>query len=62
MSVDTYARKANLAAYHSVRQDGVDVLVSKRLTKAADSVRLELKRFLFLKSLDVRARLYGHPT
>lgn len=62
MSVDTYARKTNTAAYHRVRQDGVEVLVSKTLTKAADSVRLELRQFLFLRSIAVRARLYGHPT
>lgn len=62
MSVDTYARKANPAAYHRVRQEGVEILVSKTLTRAAELVRIELRRFFFLKSLAVRARLLGHPT
>jgi hypothetical protein len=44
VSVDTYARKANPAAYHRVRQDGVEVLVSKTLTKAADSVQGRLEQ------------------
>ena len=62
MSVDTYARKANLKAYRKFESRGVEILVAKTLTVQAQMVRLELKKFLFWKWLSVSALLAGHDT
>ena len=60
MSVDTYARKANLSAYQKVRQEGVELLVSKTLAAKAVALLIEEKGFLWFKWLVVRAQLAGH--
>ncbi len=62
MSVDTYAKKANITAYQRIKDKGVDVLVSKNLASRAAAVLIEQKKFLFFKWLSVRAQLYGHAT
>lgn len=62
MSVDTYARKANISAYQTVRDRGVEILVSKNLVSRAAAVLIEQKSFLWFKWLSVRAQLYGHIT
>lgn len=62
MSVDTYARKANLNAYRKFESKGVEILVAKTLTTQVQMVRLDLKKFLFWKWLSVRALLAGHDT
>ena len=62
MSVDTYARKANLSAYQRVRDKGVEVLVSKALAARAVALLIEEKSFLWFRWLSVRAQLVGHPT
>lgn len=62
MSVDTYARKANLRAYRKVRDQGVELLVSKALAAKAVALLIEEKGFLWFKWLAVRAQLAGHHT
>ena len=46
MSVDTYARKANLSAYRKFQEQGVEILVAKSLAAQAYMVRLEVKNVL----------------
>jgi len=62
VSVDTYAKKANISAYQRVEDKGVEILVSKHLASKAATVLIEQKKFLFFKWLSVRAQLYGHMT
>ena len=62
MSVDTYARKANLSAYQKVKDRGIEILISKSLASRAAMVLIEQKRFLWFKWLSVRAQLHGHMT
>ncbi len=62
MSVDTYAKKANISAYQRVKDKGVEILISKNLASRAAAVLIEQKKFLFFKWLSVRAQLYGHMT
>ncbi len=62
MSVDTYAKKANITAYQRIKDKGVEILVSKNLASRAAAVLIEQKKFLFFKWLSVRAQLYGHAT
>ncbi|MCZ6538479.1 MAG: hypothetical protein O6922_01465 [Chloroflexi bacterium] len=62
MSVDTYARKANVSAYQRVRDKGIEILISKDLVSRAAAVLIEQKSFLWFKWLSVRAQLYGHIT
>ena len=62
MSVDTYAKKANISAYQRIKDKGVEILVSKNLASQAAAVLIERKKFLFFKWLTVRAQLHGHAT
>lgn len=62
MTVDTYARKANLKFYQRLRFEGAEILVAKNLVSQASAVSLELKKFLMFKWLKVNAALYGHST
>ena len=62
MTVDTYARKANLKFYQRLRFEGAEILVAKNLASQASAVSLELKKFLMFKWLKVNAALYGHST
>ena len=62
MSVDTYARKANMSAYQKVKESGIEILISKNLASRAVAVLIEQKSFLWFKWLSVRAQLYGHAT
>ncbi len=62
MSVDTYARKTNMSAYQRVRDEGVELLVSKALAAKAVALLIEEKGFLWFKWLAVRAQLSGHGT
>lgn len=62
MSVDTYARKANMSAYQKVKDAGIEILISKNLASRAVAVLIEQKSFLWFKWLSVRAQLHGHAT
>ncbi|MBT3943076.1 MAG: hypothetical protein HOC77_06105 [Chloroflexi bacterium] len=62
MSVDTYARKANMKFYEHLRYEGAEILVAKNLVSQAAGVTLELKKFLMFKWIKVHAMLYGHST
>lgn len=62
MSVDTYARKSNMSAYSRVRDQGVELLVSKALAAKAVALLIEEKGFLWFKWLTVQAQLAGHGT
>jgi len=62
VSVDTYARKANLKFYEPVQYQGVELLVAKNLVSQAPEVTLEMRKFLMFKWIKVRAMLYGHST
>ena len=62
MSVDTYARKANLNLYELLRHEVAEILVARNLVSQAAGVSLELKKFLMFKWLKVNAALYGHST
>ena len=41
MSVDTYARKANMSAYQKVKDSGLEILISKALASRAAIVLIE---------------------
>lgn len=62
MSVDTYAKKANPSAYQVIRDEGLEILVSRNLVSRATAVLIEQKSFLWFKWLSVRAQLAGHAT
>jgi hypothetical protein len=62
VSVDTYARKANISAYQKVKDSGIEILISKNLASRAAAVLIEQKSFLWFKWLSVRAQLHGHAT
>ncbi len=60
MSVDTYARKRDFSAYRKLRDQGVELLVSKALMAKAVAILVEEKSFLWFRWLSVRAQLAGH--
>jgi len=51
VSVDTYIGRRSTERYISVRQDGVEVLVADSISPFVRHINLDLKRFLFLRSL-----------
>ena len=57
MSVGTYIGRRSTASYTSVRLDGVEVLVSNAISPLVRHIDLDLKRFLFLRSLKASLKL-----
>lgn len=57
VSVDTHIGRRNTSRYQSVRQDGVELLVSHDLSRHASNICIELKRFLFINSLKAEVEL-----
>jgi Fe-S cluster assembly iron-binding protein IscA len=59
VSVDTYVGRRNTSNYQVVKQDGVEVLVSKALAPFIDGLRIDTKQWLFMRSLKVQLDLQG---
>ncbi len=57
VSVDTYVGRRDTASYHALRGDGVEVLVSSALSPYVRSIHMDVKRFLFMTSLQARLEL-----
>ena len=57
VSVDTYVGRRNTANYQAVRGDGVEVLVSNALSPYVRNIHMDVKRFLFMTSLQARLEL-----
>ena len=51
-----------MSAYQTVKDRGVEILISKALASRAALVLIEQKSFLWFKWLSVRAQLHGHMT
>ena len=57
MSVDTRIGRRNTRNYEVVRQDGVELLVSKVLSPHVRNLDIDLSRFLMFRSLKARLEL-----
>ena len=57
MSVDTHIGRRNTRNYEVVRQDGVELLVSRVLSPHVRNVDIDLSRFLMFRSLKARLEL-----
>ena len=53
MSVDTYLKGKNLAAYKSAVYEDVRILISQRLGNWGKALSISSRRFLFWSGLDV---------
>jgi hypothetical protein len=62
VSVDTYLKGKNTKPYASLDIDGLQVLVSPRLVAYAQTVEVELNKFLFWKSFEVFVEHRHAPT
>ena len=57
VSVDTHIGRRDTSRYHSVRQDGVELLVSPDLSGHASNIFIDLNRFLFINNLKAEVEL-----
>ena len=57
VSVDTYIGRRNTRNYQAVQRDGVEVLVSNALAPHVRTIRMEVKRSLFMSSLKAELEL-----
>ena len=57
VSVDTYIGRRNTRNYHVVNQDGVEILVSRKIAPVVRNIHLNLSKFLFLRSLKAQLEL-----
>lgn len=51
VSVDTYIGSRNTSRYHSIVQEGVEVLVSDALAPYVENIKIDCKKFLFVKRM-----------
>ena len=51
VSVGTHIGRKNLSSYRRIKQNGVELLVAQNLAEHLETLHLDLKRFLFLRSL-----------
>ena len=57
MSVDTYIGNRNTRNYQTIRQDGVEVMVSNTLAPYIRQIDLDCKKFLFMHHLKAQLEL-----
>jgi len=57
VSVDTYIGSRNTSNYSIVKQDDVEVLVSRAIAPFVSNVHHDLKKFLFMRSLKAKLQL-----
>lgn len=62
VSVGTYIGRRDLSQYHVVRQEGVQVLVSRDLAQSLSRLHIDLKKFLFLRHLKALVELADVPS
>ena len=51
VSVDTYIGRRNTSRYHSLVQEGVEILVSEALAPYVENIEIDCKRFLFFNRM-----------
>ena len=51
VSVDTNIARRNILNYRTVKQDGVELLVSPDLARHSENLHIELNQFLFFRHL-----------
>jgi len=51
VSVDTNVARRNILNYRTVKQDGVELLVSPDLARNAENLHIKLNQFLFFRNL-----------
>ena len=51
VSVDTNVARRNVLNYRTVKQDGVELLVSPDLARNSDNLHIKLNQFLFFRNL-----------
>lgn len=51
VSVDTNVGRRNISNYRTVKQDGVELLISPDLVRHSEQLHIKLNRFLFFSHL-----------
>ncbi len=51
VSVDTNVARRNILNYRTVKQDGVELLVSPDLARYSENLHIKLNQFLFFRNL-----------
>ena len=51
VSVDTNVARGNVLNYRTVKQDGVELLVSPDLARNSENLHIKLNQFLFFRNL-----------
>ncbi len=51
VSVDTYIGRRNTSRYHSLVQEGVEILVSEALAPYIENIKIDCKKFLFVNRM-----------
>ena len=51
VSVDTYIGRRNTSRYHSLVQEGVEILVSEALAPHIENIKIDCKKFLFVNRM-----------
>ena len=51
VSVDTNIARRNILNYQTVKQDGVELLVSPDLARNSENLHIKLNQFLFFRNL-----------
>ncbi len=51
VSVDTNIARRNILNYRTVKQDGVELLVSPDLARNSENLHIKLNQFLFFRNL-----------
>lgn len=59
VSVDTNVARRNTGNYRTVKQDGVELLVSPDLARHSEYLYITLNRFLFFSHLKAVVELYN---
>lgn len=51
VSVDTYIGRRSASRYHSLMQEGVEILVSEALAPYVENIKIDCKKFLFVNRM-----------
>jgi len=51
VSVDTYIGRRNTSRYHSLVQEGVEILISETLAPYVEDIKIDCKKFLFINRM-----------
>ena len=57
VSVGTHIGRRDVSRYHVVKQEGVQILVSRDLASNLRHLHIDLKKFLFFRNLTAAAEL-----